>query len=171
MVELSQATLSENLEAYFLRSEQLPSRLFLASTEHSVTGLLLQRLPSADFAPEVTLADEQDAWHTITTLADTVTVQELVTLPAPQLLVRLFSEYPCRLYPGRTLSYQCTCSRHKSDRTLRILDSQELTELLAEQHEIHVDCEFCGARYTYDAIDISELQNTPASAPSSDTRH
>ena len=171
LVELQQASLSANLESYLLNSEQLPSRIYLASSTNSVTGLLLQRLPTADLASDVTLVTEEDAWQSILTLADTVTEVELLALPPREILRRLFAEYPCRLHPARSLSYRCTCSRSKSDRTLRILDDQELQELLIEQTEITVDCEFCGSRYTYDAIDVEALINGPTNPSSSTTLH
>ena len=171
MVALEHASLSENLETYLLNSEQLPSRLYLASSPTSVTGLLLQRLPSSDSATEISMAAEDEAWHSIVTLADTVTTEELLSLTATQLLRRLFAEYPCRLYPARTLSYRCSCSRQKSDRTLRILDAEEIKSLLEELGEIHVDCEFCGTRYAYDAVDIGELLARPANPPPAGTVH
>ncbi len=171
LVELSQPTLASNLEHYFTSSEQLPSRLFLASTGDSVTGLLLQRLPTADDATEIRTAADDEAWSTILTLADTLTVEELVDLPAGALLRRLFHEYQCRLHPARELSYKCTCSRAKSDRTLRILDPAELNALLAELGKIDVDCEFCGTRYSYDSIDIGALVGNPTGTPAGRARH
>jgi len=164
LVTLAHASLSDNLETYLQNSEQLPSRLYLADSEDSVTGLLIQRLPTADQATEISAAAEDEAWRTIVTLADTVTEQELLTLAPQEILGRLFAEYPCRLYPARELVYKCSCSRHKSDRTLRILDAEELHELLAELGEIQVDCEFCGTRYSYDAVDIAHLLNTGSHA-------
>lgn len=157
MVELQDADLGRNLETYFANSEQLPSRLFLASTATSVTGLLLQRMPSADHASEMTIEAEEEAWRSIVTLADTVTDTEITELPVEQLLGRLFAEYPCRLHPARELSYRCTCSREKSDRTLRVLGNDEIEELLAERGSILIDCELCGTRYSYDAVDIGAL--------------
>ena len=87
------------------------------------------------------------------------------------MLRRLFHEYQCRLHPPRELSYKCTCSRQKSDRTLRIIDTAELNELLAELGQIDVDCEFCGARYSYDSIDIGALVGNPTGAPGGGAPH
>ncbi|XOV83957.1 MAG: Hsp33 family molecular chaperone HslO [bacterium] len=171
LVALQDGSLAENLEGYMLNSEQLPSRMFLVSTPTSVTGLLLQRLPDQDLASEISLDQAQDAWHSIVTLANTVTDEELLDLPAQTLLSRLFAEYPCRLYPPRPLSYRCTCSRGKSDRTLRVLDANEIRALFAELGEITVDCEFCGTRYRYDAVDIGTLINGDPGTPTPDTLH
>ncbi len=91
------------------------------------------------------------------TLADTLTGPELAELPVQSLLQRLFAEYPCRLHPARTLAFKCTCSRHKTDQTLRVLPAAEIAEILAEQGQVEVNCEFCGSRFTYDAVDIAAL--------------
>ncbi len=171
LVPLQQATLSANLETYLQQSEQLPSRMYLTESQDGVTGLLLQRLPSPDLASDMTLQAEEEAWHSILALADTVTEQELATLPPQEMLQRLFAEYPCRLFPARKLSFRCSCSRAKSDRTLRVLGADDLQALLEELGRIDVDCEFCGARYSYDAVDIGQLLGSSASPPDDDTVH
>jgi len=171
LVPLQGATLSDNLETYLQHSEQLPSRMYLAEERDCVTGLLLQRLPSADLASEMTLAAEEEAWHSIITLADTVTEQELASLPPQDMLRRLFAEYPCRLFPARELSFKCSCSRAKSDRTLRVLEADDLQSLLDELGSIDVDCEFCGTRYRYDAVDIGHLLGGQPSRPDDNTLH
>ncbi|MEM9620838.1 MAG: Hsp33 family molecular chaperone HslO [Pseudomonadota bacterium] len=167
-VPLNQASLAANLEDYFATSEQLPTRLFFTPADSStdtVTGLLLQRLPSPDLASEVELASFDDAWETLETLANTLTMQELAALSARQLLSRLFAEFECRLHAGQVLSYRCTCSREKTDRTLGVFDPEELEEILAERGHIHVDCEFCGKRYEYDQVDVRQLAHgSPAGA-------
>jgi molecular chaperone Hsp33 len=170
LIELSRDDLGANLEQYFVQSEQLPTRLFFDydSATRSVTGLLLQRLPAKDLATEIMLAEADEAWHTLNLLADTVTAQELRVLSAPELLLRLFNEYPCRLHSPRSLSYRCSCSKTKADRTLRTLGSDDLDSLLEEVGVIEVDCEFCGSQYTYDAIDVAQLFTPQQSLPPTD---
>jgi len=161
-VPLSHDHLADNLQEYFATSEQLPTRLFFtpaAGYGTSVTALLLQRLPSPDLASEIEQANFDEAWHTLETLAATLTTEELANLSAPQLLRRLFNEFECRLHDPRPLSYRCTCNREKTDRTLQVLSHEELLELIAEQGQIHVDCEFCGKRYAYDEVDVRQLSH------------
>ena len=151
IVEMTHNSIAANLESYFATSEQLPTQLYFAHPDQraGVTGLLLQKLPYPTQVTEEDITNYEQAWHTIQTLASTVTNQELATLNPEEMLNRLFAEYPCRLYPARSLSYQCTCNRQKTDRTLRVLDPNELEDLLASEGEIRIDCEFCGKHYTY----------------------
>lgn len=175
LVELKQLSLAENLENYFANSEQLQTRLFFATRATTTTGLLLQRLPNADHATEMDIDAAQEAWHTLTTLAQTLREEELLEFSPQELLQRLFAQFPCRLHTPRALSYRCTCSRHTSDQTLRILGRKDLQALLQEQSvreqgHITVDCEFCGTRYRYDTVDIAALHSTSPS-PQSGTVH
>lgn len=171
LIELSSNSLEANLETYFERSEQLPTQIVFSVTPQSVTGMLLQRLPSRDKAQEIELDGDVDAWETIKMLAKTVTAGELGELEPERLLHRLFHEYPCRLHEPRTLAYKCSCSRAKSDRTLRIMEAAELETILREDGEILVDCEFCAQQYRYDALDIEQIQHGTPSPPRNDALH
>ena len=171
MIELSADALADNLEHYFMQSEQLPTRLFFAHGDNAITGLLLQRLPDSDLGHEISTQEWQEAWSTIEILADTLTTDELTSLGPEQFLHRLFNEFPCRLHPPRDLRYKCTCSRAKTDRTLATFPAEELRTLIAEQNKIDVDCEFCGARYGYDAIDVEQLILKAAATQNSGQLH
>ena len=171
LIELSATTLQQNLEHYFLTSEQLPTQIFFADTTDCVTALLLQRLPHDDLASEIDIAAADDAWHTIQTLAATVSEAELASLPAEQLLRRLFAEYAVNLFEPKHLEYRCTCSRTKTDRTLAVMAHEELDELIAELGEITVDCEFCGQRYRYDVVDVDALKRHAQTNRDSAVRH
>src|SRR6202007_2714551 len=48
IVPLSGASLAESLEAYFASSEQLPTRVLLRADEEHGTGMLVQKLPTAE---------------------------------------------------------------------------------------------------------------------------
>jgi molecular chaperone Hsp33 len=163
LVALENDDLAGCLENYFARSEQLQTCLHFANGHHhlaqSVTGLLLQRLPNAPDASESDREAADDAWETLAALAATVTTQELSELDAETLLHRLFHEYPCTLQPGKALDYQCTCSLQRTDGTLMMLGKEDLRELLREQGEITVDCEFCGKRYHYDQAGVGRVIN------------
>ncbi|MEM7079059.1 MAG: Hsp33 family molecular chaperone HslO [Pseudomonadota bacterium] len=172
MIPLQAARLDAVLEAYFAASEQLPTRLYLASdtSGRSAAGLLIQKLPHADDATEVAESTAEAQWEEIQILASTVTPEELLSLNPERLLARLFHELPCRLHPARELRYRCSCTKAKSDRTLLTLGADDVHALLQECNPIEVDCEFCGQRYSYDAIDVAALFERP-SGPNDETVH
>jgi molecular chaperone Hsp33 len=142
IVPLEEPTLARVLESYMARSEQLESRIILCADDSAASGLLLQRIP------EKTDADA-DAWNRVFHLASTVSAQELRALAAPTLLRRLFPEDDVRLFAGRAIRFQCSCSQARVGGMLKSLGSAEVEDILAEQGKVEVTCEFCGQRYEF----------------------
>ena len=163
IVPLEGDTLAASLEGYFARSEQLPTRLWLASGDNTAAGLLLQVMPERQRNP--------DAWQHVTVLADTVTSKELKTLSAEQLLQRLYHEEDVRLFEATPVAFRCQCSRERIEATLRSLGAEEMHSILREQGKVHVDCEFCGRGYDFDAVDVQTLFVPDAQSAHSGARH
>jgi len=159
VVGLQGDTLAQALEQYFDQSEQLPTQIQLAADDRAAAGLLLQRLPD-------TVAADADGWNRLETLAATLQSAELLALPAPVLLRRLFHEEDVRLFDPDFFGYRCTCSRERTAAMLHAMSEDELRQILREQGLIQVDCEFCGHRYPFDAIDVASLQSGFRSDPS-----
>ena len=149
LVPLGAGAITDNVEAYFATSEQLPTRIWTATTETIAAGLMLQRLPGD--------ARDGDAWPRTQVLADTVQHEELVELSADDLLRRLFHEEPVRVYAPSPLEFGCACTRTRSTAALKLMGSGEVDEIIQEAGEVVVTCEFCGARYAYDGIDARML--------------
>ncbi len=159
IVPLQGESLGAAIEAYFASSEQLPTRLWLAVDEAHATGLMLQRMPSADV--------DDDAWNRTTLLADTVDERELLTLPAQTLLQRLFHEEDLRLFEPEPVAFRCGCSRARIAETLRALGRDEVDAIIGEQGSVDVTCEFCNRDYRFDLVDARELftDAVPSPAP------
>ncbi len=149
IVPLEGAGLGAAIEAYFGHSEQLPTRLWLAVDGSRAVGLMLQRVPGT--------VEDADGWDRTVTLADTVQEQELLTLPVHNLLRRLFHEEDVRLFEPEPVAFRCSCSRGRIEETLRALGQREIDDILAEQGNIAVTCEFCNRDYRFDAVDAREL--------------
>ncbi len=169
VVELEGGDLARALDVYFERSEQIPTRVWLAADATRAAGLLLQGVPADDGQP---LSRGSEDWNRTTILADTVTPAELLVLDANTLLGRLFAEERVRLFDGTPVAFHCSCSREKIAETLRSLGRDEIRDIVAEQGAVDVTCEFCNADYHFDAVDAEALclpDGTRPPAP--DTRH
>lgn len=153
IVALEGDTLAQCLEAYFFQSEQLPTRLWLHSSSHHAAGLLLQRLPQQNATSE----KNTDAWETYTQLTDTITSDELLGLDHEILLLRLFHEDGVRIFDPESVVFSCSCSRARTDNTLKQLGKEELNNILKEDEKIIVDCHFCGFQYLYLQEDIDKM--------------
>ena len=156
IVEVDEATLSGVIEQYFARSEQLPTKLWLACDGTAVAGLLLQKLPAGD-AVAVDDTERAEAWERSIMLADTVTDRELLDLDAHTLLRRLFVTEGCRVFQPERWGFACTCSRERVRSTLQSLGRIECESILEDEGAVDVTCEFCGASYGFDAVDVAEL--------------
>lgn len=165
IVSMEGDSLAACLEGYFQRSEQLATRLWLAADGDAASGLLLQVIPGEEEG------EDGDAWNHTVTLADTVTDRELCHLPVEELLHRLYNEDDVRLFEARPVVFRCSCSRDKIADVLRRLGQDEVRDIVAEQGQVSVGCEFCGRRYNFDAVDAEGLFADPGASQGSSTRH
>ena len=160
VVGLEGDTLAACLEDYFMRSEQLPTRLDIRTGEvdgqPAAGGMLLQVLPAQD-------TDSNDFEH-LATLTDTIKTEELLTLPANDVLWRLYHEEEVTLYDPQDVEFKCTCSRERCAGALKTLPDEEIESILAEEGEIDMHCDYCGSHYLFNAMDIAEIRNNASPA-------
>ena len=165
--------LSQVIEHYMLQSEQLDTKLVLAADDSVAAGLLIQRLPAAgagNLRGSASARDEDrigidESYNRIAHLAASLTRQELLTLDADTVLRRLFWEerlvrFDLRSGPDGP-RFACSCSRERVGNMLKGLGRVEVDSILAEQERVEIACEFCGAKYRYDPVEVGELF-TPA---------
>ncbi len=164
VVDLNADSIAAALEHYMATSEQIDTRLWLASNDTHAAGLLLQKLPGHDAA-------DADAWPRAAHLAATVQPQELLTLAPRALLHRLFHEEDLRVFEPHPVFFRCSCSRERVTGMLRMLGVDEVRKILTEREAIEVRCEFCNRRYAFDAVDSEEIFSAVLAAPSQNTRH
>ena len=149
LVAVEQHSLAATLEDYFRQSEQLATRLWLAADARCAAGMLLQRLPESTADP--------DAWNRDVVLGETLTASELLTLSSRDLLRRLFHQEDLRLFEPEPVSFRCRCSRERIATVLRGLGYDEVRDILEEQGEVSVTCEFCSQTHAFDAVDVERL--------------
>ena len=159
---------------YFLRSEQIPTLVRLAVAENvtgegatwRAGGLMVQFLPAssdrqrqADLPPGDAPADYvveepevDDAWVEARTLAETIEDHELVdpTLSSERLLFRLFHERGVKVFPPQPVHDACRCSRERIEAMLRRFTPQERTDMIGDNGQIGVTCEFCSVHREFD---------------------
>ncbi|KNC90189.1 Hsp33 family molecular chaperone HslO [Trabulsiella odontotermitis] len=160
VVGLEGETLAECLEDYFLRSEQLPTRLIIRTGEHdgkpAAGGMLLQVMPAQN-------AQAEDFEHLVA-LTDTIKAEELFSLPANDVLWRLYHEEEVTVYDPQGVEFKCTCSRERCAGALKTLPDEEINSILADEGEIDMHCDYCGNHYVFNAMDIAEIRNNSAPA-------
>ena len=179
LVALDGGTLEDAAHEYFLRSEQIPTRVRLAVAEEvradgprhrwRAGGMLLQFLPRAaermrgpdldpGDAPEGVAPDdvpEDDAWVEGRSLIATVEDLELIdpAVSAERLVYRLFHRHGVRVFRSAPLRAECTCSRDSVAAMLRSFSPDDRDHMV-ENGIISVTCEFCSSHYTFDPTEV-----------------
>lgn len=162
------------IENYMLRSEQLDTKLWLASDDKVSRGLLLQKLPR-EGGHDAPVADDAESWNHAVTLASTLRTEEMLSTDIATLMHRLFWEETLRVFEPRHPSFQCSCTREKVGNMLLMLGKEEIDSALADLGKLAINCDFCGQHYEFDKVDCAQLfaANNPSDAmqPPTDVRH
>lgn len=145
--------LLQTFEDYFAQSEQLESRLWVASNEDNLSAMLIQKMP------ESTNNDPED-WHRIKTLADTVTDKEMCELQVEPLLHRLFHEEVIDIFVETMISYECQKDKQRFEKVVANLGEQEAKKLLNERGEIAIYNEICNEHLFFNEKDVDRIFST-----------
>ncbi|MCK1425506.1 Hsp33 family molecular chaperone [Bradyrhizobium sp. 180] len=175
LVALDGGSLEEAAHEYFLRSEQIPTRVRLAVGEEwrssdggkhrwRAGGMLMQFLPKAperarqaDLHPgdapegsEVHSVAEDDAWVEARSLIETVEDVELIDpeLSGERLLFRLFHERGVRVFNSQVLEARCSCSRDAVASMLKSFSPDDRAAMVKDD-KVVVTCEFCSSVYQF----------------------
>lgn len=155
VVPIQATSMSENLTNYFAQSEQVSTQVWLAVSDTAAAGMLLQLMPGQD------TTQREQFWEYAVQLGQTVSENELLTLDNQTLLYRLYNETELRVFDSRKTQFLCTCSAEKMKQVLNVLGEQEAQDILEEQGEIDIRCDFCNKEYAFDPIDIALLFRKP----------
>lgn len=175
LVALEGGNLEDAAHEYFLRSEQIPTRVRIAVGEEwrggegpkrrwRAGGLLLQFLPKAPErarqadlhpgdAPEGSDAHDvpaDDAWIEGQSLIETVEDIELIDpdLSGERLLFRLFHERGVRVFTMQPMQAKCSCSRDAVSGMLSSFAPQDRADMVKDG-KVVVTCEFCSSVYEF----------------------
>jgi molecular chaperone Hsp33 len=182
LVALEGGTLEDAAHEYFLRSEQIPTRVRLAVAEEfrrdggpkhrwRAGGILLQfvpRAPERARVPDLDPGDapqghtqpavtEDDAWVEGRSLVETVEDIELIdpAVSSERLLYRLFHERGVRVFNPIEMTAQCSCSRESVEGMLRSFPQTDRDDMV-ENGVISVTCEFCSRTYVFEPADVAD---------------
>jgi len=155
IVPVKRAGLGASIEHYFAQSEQLDTRVWLGSYGTATRGFLLQRLPG-----ESEDGHDDEVWRRAVSATEAQVGTDLPHLADETFLKRLFGEDTLRLFAPTPLRFACGCSGARTASMIRALGPDEAGRILEEEGEIHVTCEFCGATYRYDALDVGQIMST-----------
>ena len=148
--------IAEDLAAYFVESEQIPTACalgVLVDRDQSVRaagGYLIQLLPGA---AEDTIAKVEGG-----VLAAGPVTALLERDSSPEALLRtVLSDFEVELLETSPHAYKCYCSRDRVERALISMGVEELEDLLEEQGGCELTCQFCDQIYRFTRADLEAL--------------
>ena len=155
-IGLFSGEIADDLAMYFVESEQIPTACalgVLVGTNQSVTsagGYLIQLLPGAgeDIITKIEAG--------VRRVGSVSRVLENGT-DAEGLLRAVLSDFDLEILEKHPIEYRCYCSRERVTRALISMGREELADLIREQGEAELTCQFCDKIYRYSKPELEKL--------------
>jgi molecular chaperone Hsp33 len=159
IVALEAGRLEAAAQAYFIQSEQLPTRIRLAARPDeaggwTAGGLLIQHLARAEAGGERLDPDRAHPdWEHVDVLAASLRDSELTdpALDLETLVWRLFHGDAPGVTAEQRLTRGCRCSPDRIVRVLEQFTEEDRAEMRNPEGLIAVDCEFCARQFLLEA--------------------
>ncbi|MBV9149444.1 MAG: Hsp33 family molecular chaperone HslO, partial [Candidatus Eremiobacteraeota bacterium] len=154
-VPLATGEIGDDLAAYLLKSEQIPSAVALGVLAKpdgiaAAGGVLAQVLPGAD---ERAIADlEERATH-----LRPVTQQISEGASALDLITAISGEIALKNRRTFDVRFACRCTREKVRLALLGLGQDELLKMATERPQTEATCEFCKKTYVLSSQEVERL--------------
>lgn len=155
-VDLLGGEIAEDLAAYFVESEQIPSACglgVLVGRDRSVLasgGYLIQLLPGAG---EDTVAKVEGGIYAAPSVTNILSGD-----PDPAHLLRtVLSDFELEILETAPIEYRCYCTRERTERALLSLGSAELADMLREQGGAELTCQFCDKVHVFSGDELRNM--------------
>lgn len=155
-VQLVSGEIAEDITAYFVESEQVPTACalgVLVDKDQSVAaagGYLVQLLPGAD---ESVIQRLEESIARLGPVTDALHGGA----DAVQLLERVLEGQEPELLERRPVAYKCYCSRERVSRAIISMGKEEMQSLIEEQGGVELTCQFCDKVYRFTKEELQEL--------------
>lgn len=153
--ELVSGEVAEDLTAYLLESEQVPSACalgVLVDTDRTIKaagGFIVQLMPGAPEEMISALEENIFMMDQLTTILDEDGVEALFR--------QVLRGFEYHIVGSAPVGYRCYCSRERVQEALACIDADELKEMIHAEAPIRVSCQFCDAEYTFLSEDLQNL--------------
>ena len=155
-IGLFSGEIADDLAMYFVESEQVPTACalgVLVGLDQSVTaagGYLIQLLPGAgeDVISQIEAGVKK---------LGPVSAALDRGLDAEGLLREVLDGFELDILQTHPVEYRCACSRDRVVRALISLGRQELREMIEEQGQAELSCQFCDKAYRFSREELEEI--------------
>lgn len=169
-IALVSGEIADDLTAYFFISEQQNSSVALGVkierdyTVGAAGGMIIQMLPNAEEgsidALEAMLAEMPPMTSLIEeTVKNNAGKSEtgLVTALMERIFKDMPDEYKVEAIGEREIKWNCDCSMDRMERALMSIGHSDLKEILEEDGQAELQCQFCLKKYNFDKEHLEQL--------------
>lgn len=155
-VQLVSGEIAEDIAAYFVESEQIPTACALGvlvapdQTVQAAGGYLIQLLPGA--TDEVISAVERGIAK-----VGAVSAKLDQGISPLDLLHEVLGEFELEVLETTPVEYRCQCSRERVSRALISMGKKELESLIQDQGSAELTCQFCDKVYHFSEDELKQL--------------
>ena len=148
--------IAEDLAAYFVESEQIPTACalgVLVGLDQSVTaagGYIIQLLPGAG---EDIITRIEAGVHGMGSVSSALAGG----LDGEGLLRTVLKDFELEILEKHPVEYRCTCSRERVSRALISMGKPELSRMIREQGQAELTCQFCDRVYRFSKTELEQL--------------
>lgn len=155
-VDLFSGEIADDLAMYFVESEQIPTACalgVLVGLDQSVTaagGYIIQLLPGAS---DDIIQQIETGVHSLGPVSSALAGG----LDGEGLLRAVLKDFDLEILEKHPVEYRCYCSRERVSRALISMGRADLTDLIAEQGQAELTCQFCDQIYHFSKEELEQL--------------
>ncbi len=155
-VPIQTGEIGDDIAFYYAQSEQIPSMVALGVlvdrdyTVKQAGGFIVQIMPDCD---EFNLRKFEKASENI----KSVTSMHERGISNTELIREVMKDFEVDILEETEVDYVCDCSDERMRRAIVSLGKKEIQDIIDEQGEAEIVCQFCNKAYLYDKKELTEL--------------
>lgn len=155
-IGLFSGEIADDLAMYFVESEQIPTACalgVLVGLDQSVTaagGYIIQLLPGAS---DDLISKIEAGVHSLGPVSSALAGG----LDGEGLLRSVLQDFSLEILEKHPVEYRCYCSRERVSRALISMGRADLTDLIQEQGQAELTCQFCDQIYHFSKEELEQL--------------
>ncbi len=156
-VPIQTGEIGDDMAFYFAQSEQVPSVVglgVLVNTDISIAqagGFIVQVMPDCDEFSLKRLEKSLENMTSVTEMLSTGKSNE-------ELIKEIMKDFDVDILEETQVKYECTCGRDRMEKAIVSLGREEIQDMIDEQGEAEIVCQFCGRKYLFDKEALEMLQ-------------
>lgn len=172
-IALVDGEIADDLTAYYFISEQQNSAISLGVkvdvdyTIKAAGGMIIQMLPDAqeesidaleamlaDLAPITTLVENAEATNA------GKSEEGVLSAMLDDIFGNMPDDYKLEVLGYKDMRWYCDCTRERVEKALMTIGEDDLREILEEDGQAELTCQFCCKKYNFDKNDLERMLDT-----------